>query len=208
MRSSSNRCSLRRRKRSKIRSAPGSRPSFCPSTAAATTQPAPNRYASSRKRPPTSRPRSTGRKWRRSGRVVRRTIFSPCSAAIRRYVARSPGKSSRCGTTWNASRSTWNGCAAIPAPSARVSAAPSWWRWRRTIAARSTSSSQRRRSRRAAAKSLFAVRDEVGLRTGQQQRTTSTNGAERHLPHRLRAHLRRLLLSDFSRHQSGPLCRG
>ena len=33
-------------------------------------------------------------------------------------------------------------------------------------------------------------------------------GAGRQLPHRLRAHLRRLLLPDLLRHQSGPLCRG
>ena len=94
-------------------------------------------------------------------------------------------------------------------PSAKVSAAPSWWRWRRTIAARSISSRWRRRSRRAAA----ACSNRCSGRSRSSHRAAAanrlgTNGAERHLPHRLRAHLRRLLLSDFSRHQSGPLCRG
>ena len=86
-------------------------------------------------------------------------------------------------------------------PSAKVSAAPSWWRWRRTTAARSISSRWRRRRRRAAA----ACSNRCSGRSRSSRRaaaaTRRADGAERHLPHRLRAHLRRLLLSDLGRHQ-------
>ena len=152
MRSSSNRCSLRRRKRSKIRSARGSRPSFSRSTAAATTPPAPNSFASSRKPPPTSRPRSTARKRQRSGRVARRTASSSCSAA--NQAACGPLNNKIQQMRDNLERiQVRHGAAARRSrrPSARVSAAPSWWRWRRTTAARSISSRPRRRRRRAAA---------------------------------------------------------
>ena len=43
---------------------------------------------------------------------------------------------------------------------------------------------------------------------GRRRHARHVVGAKRHLPHHLRAHLRRLLLSDFRRHQLGPLCRG
>ena len=97
-----------------------------------------------------------------------------------------------------------------PGPEREVSAAPSWWRWRRTIAARSISSRWRRAAaaqRAASFESLFGPKS-VFAPGGGSSRTASAHGAERHLPHRLRAHLRRLLLPDLRRHQSGPLCRG
>ena len=49
---------------------------------------------------------------------------------------------------------TWSASRAMPRPSARGSAAPSWWRWRRTTAARSISSRSQQRRRRAAGCSI------------------------------------------------------
>ena len=81
-------------------------------------RPAPISFASSRRPPPTSRPRSTAsRRWR-SAPAARKTASSSCSAASRRSAARSTTRSSRCGTTSSASRPTSSACAAIPRPSA------------------------------------------------------------------------------------------
>ena len=95
----------------------------------------------------------------------------------------------------------------MPRPSAKVSAAPSWWRWRRTIAASNISSRSRRRRRRSAAdcSSRCSGRSRSSRRAAAATRRVCQ--CRGHLPHRLRAHLRRLLLPDLVCHHRRQLCR-
>ena len=206
MRSSSSRRRRRRRKRSKIRSARGSRPSFRRSTAASNDagprRTAPQVRGSRRQPAGRARPQEMAAQRRR---VARRTASSSCSAATRRQCGPLTRKIQQMRDNLDRIQVDLRAAARRSRrPSARVSAAPSWWRWRRTIAARSTSSRQRRRSRRAA-----AVFDRCSGRSRCSHRAAAAasdlayaHGAERHLPHRLRAHLRRLL---FTRSQPPPI---
>ena len=190
-------------------SARGWRRSFRPSIAAAATmQAAPSSFASSRKPPRTSRPKSTGSRPRRSARAARKQLprsVQRAIGAVRPDEQQDPADARQPRPHPGRHRTP-----------ARRRPAPERASQRRAILVALTQNNCGAQYQqqvaatpppRAAGLFEVAVRAEVDLHARRAMACPASTRAERHLPHRLRAHLRRLLLSDLLRHHAGALCR-
>ena len=187
------RCRAASRSRSRARSARGSKASFRRSTAAAAIRRAPSRSSGTKTPPTSSRPSSTA------------TLAQARQAGLRRarLLLLFGGQPPQCGPLNNqiqqmrANLDTHPGrpaaaAAATRARARRRSAAPSWRRSRRTIAARNTGRRARSRSARRLVRILFGA--ELDLHAGSDDVRQHVGGT---YPHRVRAHLRRLLYPDL-----------
>ena len=161
---------------------------------------APSRSSVTKRPPSASRPSSTGSP-RKAGRWAAKAVASSrCSAASRSNAARSTTRSSRCAQTSTACSPISSACKATP-PTARASAAPSWRRSDRTIAVRNTSSTP-------IAAAAAILREPVRRRHHHHAGRAAARRRRRHLSHRVRAHLRRLLLPDLLFDDAGKLPAG
>ena len=166
------------------------------------SRPRTTRSAATRMPPPGSRANSTASPRRPSGWAATVPDFSRCSAASRRNAARSTTRSSRCAAISTRSPPASSGCAAAVGGADRDNQ-------RRSVLTGAGAEQLRPaiRQRGAAAGPGGFLNNLFGEQQQSERAERRHRAAVRHLSHRLRAHLRRLLFPDLVRHRAGAFRR-